>query len=165
MLAVRPHAAVDVVDAADARRTVEAREARSTPAPTRDRERAVLVVAEDDALGGVEVHRDDVELFLRAWKSALKLFGMCRPLEVVAQIVLDGRVVEEARRQIVERERERSTRDSAAESGRSTSAALASDGLRTNSRIGSAMLSASAGLFRDRDRGSSPGMNAARSSR
>ena len=67
-----PHAAVDVVDALDARRLVEARQRRRRLHRFRDRHRGVLVVAEDDALGGVEVHRADVELALGARGSSVR---------------------------------------------------------------------------------------------
>jgi hypothetical protein len=55
----------------------------------------VLVVSEHDALGGVEVHRGDVEVAARVATQATEVVRQPVGLEVVPQIGLDLRVVEE----------------------------------------------------------------------
>jgi hypothetical protein len=60
------HSAVDVVDPFDPRRAIETRQRRRCLHRLRNRHRGILVVAEHHALGGVEVHRADVELALGA---------------------------------------------------------------------------------------------------
>jgi hypothetical protein len=101
-----PDAAVDVVEALQPGRLVEAGEGGRRLHRLGDRERGVLVVAEDDALGRVEVHRDDVELDPAQPVQHAEVVRHAAALDVVAEVLLEARVVEEARRQIGEREGE-----------------------------------------------------------
>ncbi len=104
------HATVHVVDPANARRPIEAWQRRRRLHRLGDGKGAVFVVAEDDALGRIEVHGDDVELALACLEERLEVVRHVPALEIVAQIVLDGGVVEEAGRQVVEREGKRASR-------------------------------------------------------
>ena len=100
------HAPVDVVDAFDARRLVEARQRRRRLDRFGNGERGVLVVAEHDPLGRIEVHGDDVELDAAQPAQHPEVVRESAPLDVLAEVALERRVVEETRGKVREREGE-----------------------------------------------------------
>src|SRR5207237_10244613 len=71
-----------------------------------NRERGVVVVAEHYRLGGVEVHGDDVELDLAETVEHAEIVRHAPPLDVVAEVVFETRVVEHTGGQVGEREGE-----------------------------------------------------------
>ena len=83
------HAAVDVVDAANARGLVEAGQRGRGLHRFGDRRRAVLVVSEHDPLGGVEVHRHDEQFLAPHAVEDLEIVRQLVPLDVLAQIDLE----------------------------------------------------------------------------
>ena len=95
------HAAVDVVDAVDARGLVEDRQRARGLHRLRDRELAVLVGPEDHALGGVEIARGHVEALAGLARERSEIVGNLDALEAAAQPPLEAPVVEEAARDVV----------------------------------------------------------------
>jgi hypothetical protein len=96
-----PHAAIDVVDALDARGLVEERERRRCLHGFGNRDVVALVGAEGLALRRVEIAGGDVEVTATLARKAAELVRDPHPLEVAAQPALEAGVVEEARRNVV----------------------------------------------------------------
>ena len=104
------YATVDVVDAVDARGLVDDRQRGRGLHRLGDAQLRILVGAEDDALGRVELTSGDVELVVAMVGELTKVVGHLDALEVVPEPALERRVVEQAARDGVGERGERTPR-------------------------------------------------------